>query len=111
MTIAIVIGGVTAIVLITLMIVLITVTCRFAVCSRKKENNQGNRNAPYELTSNIAYHNWNDEASGDNSSPTAVYDYIDGSTPAGLRGNNHNQLIPLRSDSGFIVQKNTAYHH
>ena len=85
-TIAIVIGGVTTIVLITLMIVIITVTCRFAVCSRKKENNQGNRNAPYELTSNIAYHNWNDEASGDNSSPTAVYDYIDGSAPAGPRG-------------------------
>ena len=111
MTIAIAIGGVTAIVLITLMIVIITVPCCFAVCSRKKENNQGN--APYELTANIAYHNWNDETSGDNSSPTAVYDYIiiDGSAPAGPRGNNHNQLIPLRSDSDFVVQKNAAYHH
>ena len=86
MTVAIVIGGVTAIVLITLIIVII---CHFVVCSRKKENNQGNRNATYELTSNAAYHNWNDEASGDNSSPTAVYDYIiinDGSAPAGPRG-------------------------
>ena len=82
--------GITAIVLITLMIVLIAVTCRFAVCSRK---NQGNRNAPYELTSNTAlYRIWNDEASGDNTSPTAENDYIiinHGSAPAGPRGNNH----------------------
>lgn len=86
MTIAIVIGGVTAIVLITLMIVLIAVPCHFAVCSKK---NQGNRNAPYELTSNTAYRIWND---GDNTSPTAVNDYIiinHGSAPAGPRGNNH----------------------
>ena len=90
MTIAIVIG-VMAIVLITLMIVLIVITCRFVVCSRK---NQGNRNAPYELTSNTAYRIWSDEASGDNTSPTAVNDYIiinHGSAPgpAGPRGNNH----------------------
>ena len=90
MTIAIVIGAVTATILIILMIVIIAVTCHFAVCSQKKENNQGSRNALYELTSNAAYHNWNDEASGDNSSPTAVNDYIiinDGSAPAGPRGN------------------------
>ncbi len=90
---------------------------KFAVCT---SGNQGNRNALFELTSNAAYHNWNgessnDEASGDTSSPTAVYDYIiinDGSAPAGLRGSNkHNQLKrALRSDSGFIVQKNVAYH-
>jgi hypothetical protein len=111
----------TALITLTI-IIIITVTCRFAVCNKKKRNNQGNGNARYELTSNAAYHNWNgeglnDEASGDTSSPTAVYDYIvinDGSAaPAGPRGSNKdNQLNrSLRSDSGFIVQKNAAYHH
>jgi Flp pilus assembly protein TadB len=58
-TVAIVIGGVVATALITLMIVIIiAVTCRFAVYNINKRNNQGNRNVltAYELTSNAAYH-------------------------------------------------------
>jgi hypothetical protein len=100
-TVAIIIGGVMATALITLtIVVIIAVTCHFAIYIRKKRNgNQGNSHPPYELTSNAAYHNRNneglsDEASGDNSfesSPTAVYDYVinDRSVPAGPRGNKH----------------------